>query len=676
MVSGNTIIRREEPLFHLRGPTSRAHLLLNTTWRKYSLGPAETAYCLETFAALRASIAKQTLGIAPHLGLPVLLAEAARDPRDLRSLHSHPDHPLRIIQDYVRSFERPLEQRRAVLSAAEQWAADGGDPTVGLVAIASALHPGLEGHWLQPGSGNTVNLQSGTLSIEALKELRCMWLRILDFSWLQNARDISPLFNSLTALCYPAVAGEEQSAKWRRVARALARELIPAMAARFPDHPGVLLRLQRLNKVVAGRILVAVEADINTLFPEERIAGGYSLATFKKQERRQLAAAKRLAQAWLCRKPAEITRRMAVLEREVNWVSERIWPRYTPTVASILASGTSRPEKFAADLIKLHAAVDLVQPFLLAAARRRVPRLQALLRRALATPAATQGVATLICLTEEVGSKLRTQALDQCPAWLSGAIEYDPRPFDPEVTRALLRHPNRLIAQAAAVRLGSFHREELISELHEDWVAAVTEHPAEEFWIREMLSHDPDLLERWMEAYISRIGASDWKWESGFHEPADTFAILSTEQRLRLLSSVAERGHGRVGRELTLALVGDDEAAVKLVLSDPRLSDYHGAIAHGEPDERWLTRALLALQAGLSPEEIAHASLFSGGVVSWFGSESNVYRQRLKAFEHLAPLARTAPARSIVGAGVARFTRLTDEATQRERHEAVFGDRG
>ncbi|MFH1485628.1 MAG: hypothetical protein ABIH46_06130, partial [Chloroflexota bacterium] len=79
-----------------------------------SLGKSEAKFCLQAGSHLEKEIAQEVLYFAPDIGLPLLLAHAVGDNRPL---HSSPDHPLRLIQDYVQASRQTMERRRAVLAA-------------------------------------------------------------------------------------------------------------------------------------------------------------------------------------------------------------------------------------------------------------------------------------------------------------------------------------------------------------------------------------------------------------------------------------------------------------------------------------------------------------------------------------------------------------------------------
>jgi hypothetical protein len=70
-------------------------------WAHYAwLGREETSWVLRQYPEKVTSIAEPALNWAPDLGIPLLLSDAVGDQR---TLNSTPEHPLRLIDDWVHS---------------------------------------------------------------------------------------------------------------------------------------------------------------------------------------------------------------------------------------------------------------------------------------------------------------------------------------------------------------------------------------------------------------------------------------------------------------------------------------------------------------------------------------------------------------------------------------------
>lgn len=124
----------------------------STLWVQFSwLGPDEAALVLRTKPELAPKAAEPALYHVPDAVIPLLLSAASEDNR---ALHSHPDHPLRRIQDWATGDPRredPGDRRTLLLRASLRWVADGGTPDVGLPRSRNSSLAPLRLHVDRPG---------------------------------------------------------------------------------------------------------------------------------------------------------------------------------------------------------------------------------------------------------------------------------------------------------------------------------------------------------------------------------------------------------------------------------------------------------------------------------------------------------------------------------------------
>ena len=110
-------------------------------WEEFAgLGHEESSWVLDRHPDKILSVAQPSLHLAPEVAIPLLLIRAVGDDRNL---HSSPDHPLRLIQDWAHAG-RPgsgegLSRRKALFHAASDWLSADNDIKVGLKAIGLAL---------------------------------------------------------------------------------------------------------------------------------------------------------------------------------------------------------------------------------------------------------------------------------------------------------------------------------------------------------------------------------------------------------------------------------------------------------------------------------------------------------------------------------------------------------
>ncbi|MBI4769313.1 MAG: hypothetical protein HY784_02590 [Chloroflexi bacterium] len=109
------------------------------------------------------------------------------------------------------------------------------------------------------------------------------------------------------------------------------------------------------------------------------------------------------------------------------------------------------------------------------------------------------------------------------------------------------------------------------------------------------------------------------------------------------------------------------------MLNNELLRQFHLAPLAGVPEGEWLERAVIALEAGHAPEEIAHAAIRPQGVITWRGPESTMWAEWQERFERLCA-SDDERLRRIGEAGKAQISQEIERARARERHEAIYGD--
>lgn len=87
----------------------------------------------------------------------------------------------------------------------------------------------------------------------------------------------------------------------------------------------------------------------------------------------------------------------------------------------------------------------------------------------------------------------------------------------------------------------------------------------------------------------------------------------------------------------------------------------------GRPDEAWLEKVEIALDAGHAPEDIAEAAF--GVEFSWTGSESEMWKEWTEAFQALDTDNRRLQEALGIGADIAE--KRAERAAERERQEKI-----
>jgi hypothetical protein len=175
---------------------------------------------------------------------------------------------------------------------------------------------------------------------------------------------------------------------------------------------------------------------------------------------------------------------------------------------------------------------------------------------------------------------------------------------------------------------------------------------------------DPSIASDWLELRIRENPAALHRED---HLVNAAFDAINAEQRRRLLGKIPQ---GFWNQEVVAGLVGDDPELYAVLLADKRLQSFHLAPLGGIPNDTWVAKAILALDAGCSPANVTEAAY--GSSRSWIGEESAMWAEWEERFggllSHHDLRIRTL---GQVGQKSARARR--ERALRRERQEAIYG---
>jgi hypothetical protein len=184
--------------------------------------------------------------------------------------------------------------------------------------------------------------------------------------------------------------------------------------------------------------------------------------------------------------------------------------------------------------------------------------------------------------------------------------------------RLLLRHPHRQVALAAAVGEcntagAGAYSDRVRDEIRADWWQAVlrakcADDKSENLrglgsWLRTILMSDPELAFEWLQLRLGEPDLPGWALSDGAF--AGAARVLLREQREQLLAQLSDLP---ITVALVGCLVGRDPDLYRRLLARPELRGHHLTPLLGVPDEAWANLAVLALNAGYTPDDIARAS--------------------------------------------------------------------
>ena len=637
-------------------------------WSEYaSLGPRESDLVVRKHPELAVQLASTALYNAPDIILPLLFEQARGD---RRPLHNTLDHPLRKIQDWATGAS-PVETdvislRKTLIEAAKSWWQKSQITDIAVRAMCIALDPGFDATSTDPGRGRTITITTGLLRDIELSELSGLWPIVLEI--INSANDIpwTELFNLLHKWLHPRlrVSPEETT---RNLMQIVANGMLQDLANASVGHPGIQHHIAEIAERAEQKPVVSLNPDFEILYP---------LKDFGADEEKfnaQAAAARELGEKWSNEYFVEVASRIAWIEVEASLAGLN-YPRFTNYLCAVLAKTVTDPVDAANQLIDLHVPSDLIEPFLMEGIRQHSDGWRELIHGCLDIDMYRGvSVATLI-VTPDIPDEFIDIAITHAKNYLQLIDACCLRGEVPERTlEKLLDTDIRNVALAAAVGYwNAVRRDRMPDKFQKKWRKVIAESNVEDlgntqidYWVGEILSKDADLAHAWL-INLMKQNIKYLSYEAG--EVAEkAIQSLGATQRNDVLAHVQESyGNEKIVRKL----VGKDVEVYQFLIGINELSCYHLSPLEGPPEEDWYEKALVALDAGYSPDEIARATLPSGW--SWTGRISNMWsdwnRMFVKLQEH--PDARISRI-GIIGAQITGEWR--DRSIEEERIEDIRG---
>ena len=635
-------------------------------FRHYALaGEREAAFVLRSKPEWLISMARNSLVENPAETLRLLFDRAIGD---YRAQHSHTDHPLRIVKDWVESAQSlgndQLERRILLADAAASYGNSGGDSQVVLQALCFAVSPDFELNRLDPGSGHTGVIQHGIVSQDCLEGLIELWTTVLEAMPERGLRDYSAIVDLLRAWIHFGKLPQSPPESIRQLMTAHASKMVSDMATKYSEHPGFLTLISEMSHRSKLGISVQIPESFSVLFP--------SVADRKDIEgqlRLWRTEALRLANDLEPSGPDEVLPMLLDARKRAVEVG-KTWPDMTQEVASGIAQQTLDPLSWAERAMDLQLGPNVVGPLLWAA--RESGREQALpaIIRALKTER-IRNVAVRIVLASDDALDVETQTvLDLVGRHAELAQDIEtlvvlgriPRP----AISQLLCHPSQDIAEVVAVHLWREDADPHVPvELYNDWRTSILRSPGRSHMILQVFENHADVFFDWLIVHIRDGSLSESYWIND--RLTDALLRLSTSQRIEALSLISEQRTFRLSR-IIADLVGDDMIAFEKFLEMNHLDRIHQAgfasVSQG--------KMKAAIRLGWPKEKVAGAILHPSIPVVMMGEESNHWQISCDYFLSISESSDT----DIAAVGRAGYTMAKgelDAALRRERHEDVYG---
>ena len=630
------------------------------TWSAFvGIGPAEATWTLTKRPDLLASVGDAALDVWPTGVLPLLLQAGVGD---TRRLGQHPGHPLRIIGTWTGSGPpgtgQAMVRRQEVSDAVLAWLRSGGDVDVALQATACALSPAFEEIAPSPGSARSITMSWGLLGKSELQAVQALWPPLFQALSERRPTNWSPLFDLIHSWLFPMRGPLDIPENLRGMMTAFALRMAQDVAVPAADRPGVLHKLRKILTRTEHDLQMPIDPDFEVLYPVREWG-----TDLQAEQAAQAEAARTLATRWIREAPKAVVERLVALEREAE-SADVSWPRWGPFVCDQIAAATDQPLDWAEALRDAGARGELLRPFLKRLAELGGDRANSLIKTCLDLTELRRAALMAVLVTSQASPDLVELSFARLDG-MADLVEFwcARGEVGEHVTERFLRHPDPAIASAAAG--GIWYKERSQAANRSGWRDAILASTAEhDYNLEEVFRAHPDIAADWLKARMRENADVFWRRS---HVVATATSVLSVDQRRVLLSEIRDEvwAHDVVG-----LIVGDDVDVFRALLQAEQLRDYHLTPLHGQPNEKWVTKARVAVEAGYSPDQLVGAAFgYSSG---WSGSESAMWGEWVERFVWLQQQPDEAM-RATGKLGSEFATAKKENALIRERAAAVHG---
>ncbi len=214
----------------------------DAVWQEFAwLGASEANWIIDNHPQKLSSIARAALHTTPQRVIPLLIAKAVGDEREL---HPNPEHPLRLIDDWSKSAvpgsSQPVVRRRILLEAIEQWLQHRNDTRLALRAMKSVLTPAYHSSELSPGSTLSVTSNLGFFTLKELEEIRGFWPRVLRVLRALVAENWVPIQEAIEEWAYPLTMDANLDEGFQETMRGYAADMVKDLTEVGHNRAGVL----------------------------------------------------------------------------------------------------------------------------------------------------------------------------------------------------------------------------------------------------------------------------------------------------------------------------------------------------------------------------------------------------------------------------------------------------
>lgn len=656
-------------LLHLVERADSEHL-----WSEYAwLGPSEAEYVITNSPELilDEQIARASLRHVPEIAIPQLLdrADEAGGPQFKDTL----DYLGKWINDAHRAKRDGISERVTLVRSAHRWWKQTQRARTAIRVMCIGLKPGFEYYSLDPGAGLTITNTQGTIPGPLLENIIRLWpcvKEIMREGERVPCTELLRLINEWRLYGGPdVVISDETETVIQEFAECMLRDLAEATS----QHPGIQHRLQRSVEVMGSKIDLVLDPIFESFFSRQENAEGKRLIDGPANllgigDRSTDDIAESLARI-------QAEARLADIDPEVSGTAEQICR---------MISDSAEDPVTAAEIFMQHKLPgEWIHPFLFRATTEDHQGWRSVMCQCLSEKSYQKiGVSVILTLPDPTPEMLET-LLSLAGNFLHltyrlchwGSVHKS-------TLQALLSADDHRVAVVAAVGhwfaepMGkiesvdkSLWKQAILRTVYENSFPSGLD--AYEYGLGEILASDSDLAEEWL---LLGLGARHSRISFHMEEIAVESVIpaMELQQRRRVLAALP-RVCNWTANWIVREVIGQNLDLYQELLDSKDSLAYHLSPLKGKPDRLWWMKAVLALNAGHSVENIVRAADASEEQ-AWMGSESDMWAEWRRAFQAPKDLGE-ADSRilEIARRGIELMSKREKEALEGERHKAVHG---
>jgi len=609
------------------------------------------------------------LTMVPKDIIPLLLDKAIGDKR---TLHNNPQHPLRILQDWVKDIlpgeEDAVTRKALLIDCLVEWRKAGKDTKVLAQALASAMTPFFETHRTDPGSGRSLSYARGHLSQSELKGTIDEWRKIKSLLTNLSGESWRPILETLHQWTYERVELNAPNEEQIRVLDEGARELLQDVAELSIGSPGTQADLRPMAIHLGLDINLVRDREYDILFPVE---DDRRAAAWAENDARQRVAVSGLAAEYVKQNPIEVVKKVVALTKEADAASHS-WPRLVDVLANDLAEQATSLTEWAEAVLAESSDASFVFPFLLSLQRKDPKTAKPILLKALKHDNHKYAAGEVILRRTFEDDEL-WQATVPILDNLGGVAEVlvAREQIDNETILHLLRAGGKtglLVAESLAWK----YKGNMPIELADDWEKAIVGYGLSDDYnfdsrLVDALQPYSAVALKWLKTKVVEEPSIEFMFDNFYQVAVGLIKNLTKEQRLELIRELPNTHRAeRIARHL----VGADRDLFEELLVNPNTKKYGLIAISGVSGLPWMGFAEVAFNAGADEPDVYAASV--GGSDSWTGPASEHYKARAVAAA-IGVKSSDPRIASVAQKLTDHYQKMSDAALERERKEDIYG---